>query len=355
MDDAATADAVLAWYDRHHRQLPWRVGPRERERGVRPDPYRVWLSEVMLQQTTVRAVEPYFRAFVERWPDVAALAAAGEDEVMRAWAGLGYYSRARNLKRCAERISVDHGGVFPSNEAALGGLPGIGPYTAAAIAAIAFDRPAAVVDGNIERVIARLERISMPPPRAKLRVRAAVARLIPAHRPGDFAQGLMDLGATVCTPKRPACACCPVSAACAMTDGGEAERFPARPAKAPRPVRRGAAFVAVAGDGAVWLRKRPPAGLLGGMAETPTNGWTARRDGAPGTAAAPCAGDWRPAGTVRHVFTHFELRLDVYRADFADRPALDGGWWAAGETLGREALPTVMRKALAAALGPGSV
>ncbi|WP_136660350.1 A/G-specific adenine glycosylase [Nitratireductor sp. XY-223] len=343
-------DALLQWYDRNHRTFPWRVSPADRKRGVTPRAYHVWLSEIMLQQTTVQAVRPYFLTFVERWPDVHSLAAADDDDVMKAWAGLGYYSRARNLKKCAERIVSDHSGRFPEDIAGLKALPGIGDYTAAAITAIAFNRHAAVVDGNIERVVARLFEVSEALPAAKAPIKDHMARLTPQHRPGDFAQAMMDLGATICTPKRPACGLCPLNLSCAVAGRDDAESFPVKPPKAERPVRRGATFVAVAGDGAVLLRKRPPAGLLGGMTEVPGSAWTARRDGELGPQAAPFAGNWKMAGTIRHVFTHFELRLDVYRADFTERPALDGGWWSEPERLSGEALPTVMKKAIAAAI-----
>ena len=316
------------------------------------DPYRVWLSEIMLQQTTVEAVKPYFRAFVERWPDVAALAAADSDDIMKAWAGLGYYSRARNLRQCAEIVSRDHGAKFPDTVDGLRGLPGIGGYTAAAIAAIAFGRPAAVVDGNVERVVSRIEAIETPLPAAKPLIHAIVERLLPASRPGDFAQAMMDLGATICTPRKPSCMICPLNDDCAAFRLGDPERFPEKTPKPERPQRVGAAFVAVSGDGAVLLRKREDSGLLGGMAEIPTTGWTARRDGATGTDAAPFPADWRFAGRIAHVFTHFALDLAVFRADVGDRPAPAGHWWSPAAAIHGEALPTVMKKAIEAAI-PG--
>ena len=354
MADSDITNRLLHWYDANHRTFPWRVSPADRARGVTPLPYHVWLSEIMLQQTTVQAVRPYFLAFVERWPDVHALAGADNEDVMKAWAGLGYYSRARNLKKCAEHVVSDHKGIFPDSVADLKALPGIGDYTAAAIAAIAFNRHAAVVDGNIERVVARLFEISTPLPAAKAPIKEHMDRLTPQDRPGDFAQAMMDLGAIICTPKRPACGLCPLSADCAVAGRNDAEAFPVKPAKAKRPVRRGAAFVAVASDGSILLRRRAESGLLGGMAEVPGSAWTARKDGELGVQAAPFDGDWKKAGTIRHVFTHFELRLDVYRADFADRPILDGGWWSAQEMLSGEALPTVMKKAIAAAIEAAS-
>ena len=348
---AGIAGRLLAWYDAHHRDLPWRVPPRDLARGVRPDPYRVWLSEVMLQQTTVEAVKAYFLAFVEKWPTVTALAAAAPDDVMKAWAGLGYYSRARNLKACADRVAAT-GGTFPDSEDGLRALPGIGAYTAAAIAAIAFDRPAAVVDGNVERVIARLHSISTPLPQAKAEIRARVEDLVPADRPGDFAQATMDLGATLCTPRRPRCMLCPVREDCSALANGDPELYPVRAAKPEKPLRRGAAFVAVRSDGAVLLRKRPDKGLLGGMSEVPTTGWTARADGATDAAAAPFAADWQRAGSIGHVFTHFSLDLAVFRAA-TDRPAPAGHFWSGAEGISAEALPTVMKKAIEAAI-PGA-
>ncbi|MCR4269448.1 A/G-specific adenine glycosylase, partial [Nitratireductor sp. ZSWI3] len=246
---------LLAWYDRHHRHLPWRTPPAETLHGVLADPYRVWLSEIMLQQTTVGAVKRYYEAFLAAWPTVHALAAADTEDVMRAWAGLGYYSRARNLKKCAETVANDHGGRFPDSEAALKALPGVGDYTAAAIAAIAFNLPAAVVDGNVERVVTRRLAIETPLPEAKPLVRDFVAAALPADRPGDFAQAMMDLGATICTPRRPACVLCPVATGCLARQEGTAETFPRKAPKADKPLRRGAAFVAVRGDGAVLLRK----------------------------------------------------------------------------------------------------
>ncbi|WP_230978749.1 A/G-specific adenine glycosylase [Ollibium composti] len=349
--DADVAGRLLAWYDAHHRDLPWRVPPHELARGMRPDPYRVWLSEVMLQQTTVEAVKSYFRSFVRKWPTVTALASASSDDIMKAWAGLGYYSRARNLKACADQVAVK-GGTFPDTEESLRALPGIGAYTAAAIAAIAFDRPAAVVDGNVERVVTRLFSIATPLPQAKMEVRAIVEGLVPDKRPGDFAQATMDLGATICTPRRPRCMLCPLRENCSAQANGDPEFYPVRLAKPEKPLRRGAAFVAVRSDGAVLLRKRPEKGLLGGMSEVPTTGWTARVDGATGVSAAPFAADWRRAGTIGQVFTHFSLELEVFRTE-TNAPAPAGHFWSgAGGILG-EALPTIMKKAIEAAI-PGA-
>jgi len=346
------ADKLLDWYDRHARRLPWRVGPEDRRLGVVPDPYRVWLSEVMLQQTTVAAVKDYFEKFTRLWPSVEALAEAPEEDVMKAWAGLGYYSRARNLKKCAETVAADHGGRFPETEAELQKLPGIGPYTAAAIATIAFDSHAAVVDGNVERVLTRLFRIETPLPEAKPGIKSRMAELTPEARPGDFAQAVMDLGATICTPKRPACALCPWRETCAVQSSVLAETLPRKAPKKEKPTRYGAAFVAVdAASGAVLLRRRPPKGLLGGMTEVPGTDWSEGFADETALDQAPFPGDWRRTpGEVKHTFTHFHLRLAVYRADLTGDPAPDGSWWSEPHVLADEALPTVMRKVVAAAL-----
>ncbi len=352
MDDRIASD-LLAWYDTNHRELPWRMPPRDLAKGMKPDPYRVWLSEIMLQQTTVEAVKPYFHAFLEKWPDVGSLAAAEAEDVMKAWAGLGYYSRARNLKACAETVAAQHGNRFPDSEAGLRELPGIGPYTAAAIASIAFNRPAAVVDGNVERVVTRLFSIATPLPEAKPEIRAHVERMLAASRPGDFAQAMMDLGATVCTPRRPRCMLCPLREDCSAIANGDPEFYPVKPPRAEKPARRGAAFVAVAPDGSVLLRKRPGKGLLGGMTEVPTTGWTARVDGATGVEAAPFPATWRRSGSITHVFTHFALELDVFRADLPSQTALDDHFWSAAAALNGEALPTVMKKVIEAAI-PGA-
>ncbi|MYZ48577.1 A/G-specific adenine glycosylase [Propylenella binzhouense] len=341
-----TADALLAWYDRHARPLPWRVGPAARRRGERPDPYRVWLSEIMLQQTTVAAVAPYFHSFLQRWPDVTSLAAAADDAVMAAWAGLGYYSRARNLIAAARKVAER--GAFPSSAAELAELPGIGGYTSAAIAAIAFAEPVPVVDGNVERVMSRIHAVARPLPAAKAEIRDRLAPLVPADRPGEFAEALMDLGATICTPKRPACALCPWQDGCAAFAAGLQESFPVKAPKPARPVRHGLAYVAVRSDGAVLLRRRPPKGLLGGMAEVPGSAWGAE----PASAfEPPLPGSWeRVDRSVTHVFTHFELRLTVLRGDCSARAAAPPAcWWSPPDALGHEALPSVMRKAISAA------
>ncbi|MFG1479228.1 A/G-specific adenine glycosylase [Xanthobacter sp. V4C-4] len=334
--------ALLAWYDTHRRRLPWRA-----ERGSRADPYHVFLSEIMLQQTTVKAVGPYFGAFLARWPAVTDLAAAPLDEVLSAWAGLGYYARARNLHACARAVVERHGGRFPADEAALIDLPGIGPYTAAAIAAIAFDLPASPVDGNIERVVSRLHAVEEALPKAKPRIKALAAALVPADRPGDHAQAMMDLGATICTPKSPACALCPFHAPCRARAEGTMARFPVKARKAEKPERAGVAFLAVRADGAVLLRTRPEKGLLARMTEVPSTPW-----GPPPARPqehAPLAARWRPLpGAVAHVFTHFALTLSVQRADLpASTPAPDGHRWVLPEAFDREALPSVMRKVLA--------
>jgi len=347
---SSIADKLLAWYDRHARELPWRVGPAEIARGKRPDPYRVWLSEIMLQQTTVAAVKDYFAKFTAKWPDVAALAAASEDDILKAWAGLGYYSRARNLKKCADAVVAKHGGQFPETAAGLRDLPGIGDYTSAAIAAIAFNEPAAVVDGNVERVIARLHAIETPLPEAKKNIRRLKQALTPAGRPGDFAQAMMDLGATLCTPRRPACLHCPLRDGCRALEEGDPERFPVKPPKKPKPVRRGAAYVLTDCDGAILLEKRGDSGLLAGMTQVPTTGWTARQDGTTNTSEAPLDDvAWVHCGDIGHVFTHFELRLSVFRAE-GEMAASPHQWWSAPETIAGEALPTVMKKVLALAL-----
>lgn len=341
---------LLAWYDRHRRELPWRVTPDMRAAGVVNDPYHVWLSEVMLQQTTVAAVKAYFEKFVRLWPRVEDLAAADTEDVMKAWAGLGYYARARNLKKCAEAVADAHRGRFPETSDALRALPGIGDYTSAAIAAIAFDEPVPVMDGNVERVISRIFRVEEALPGAKPTLRRYLATLTPDKRPGDFAQAMMDLGATLCTPKRPACALCPWRGHCRALHEVDPELYPFKAGKKAKPVRLGAAYVAVDADQHVLLRKRPPSGLLGGMSEVPTTDWTSNRDGGTGIDHAPFDADWQPRGTVSHVFTHFELRLSIYRADLAGRPPGDNGFWIPVTNLDGEALPTVMKKAISAAI-----
>jgi A/G-specific adenine glycosylase len=346
MPVAELPDRLLAWYDRHARTLPWRA-----HRGERADPYRVWLSEIMLQQTTVVAVGPYFRDFLTRWPTIHDLAAAHLDAVLHAWQGLGYYARARNLHKCARVVSAEHGGRFPETEAELLRLPGVGAYTAAAIAAIAFGRKATVMDGNVERVIARLFAITDPLPGAKPMLRDLAASLTPDERPGDYAQAIMDLGATICLPRKPKCLLCPWAEHCRARHAGIAESLPARRPRAERPKRHGIVFWTLRQDGAVLLRRRPDNGLLGGMIEVPSTEWRAEPwaldEAIP---AAPIAADWRPLdGIVRHGFTHFELELSLvvgYARNGVARDAL----WCPVDRLSDHALPTLMRKVVRHAL-----
>ncbi|MFN3889111.1 MAG: A/G-specific adenine glycosylase [Beijerinckiaceae bacterium] len=343
------APLLLDWYDRSRRRLPWRAEP-----GERADPYAVWLSEIMLQQTTVQAVKPYYQRFLALWPTVDALAAAPVEDVMKEWAGLGYYSRARNLHACAKAVAADRAGVFPDDEAGLRALPGIGPYTAAAVAAIAFGKRAVVVDGNVERVVARLFSIKEAMPAAKPAIRARADEITPGERAGDFAQAMMDLGATICTPKKPACAICPLMELCSARANGDAERFPVRAAKAQRPRRYGAVFYARREDGCVLVRTRPPKGLLGGMSEFPGSPWSVDFDMKSARGHAPMPARWRRlAGSVEHVFTHFALSLAVFRADLSpDAGAPDGCRWRHEDRLEREeALPSVMAKVAAHARG----
>ena len=342
--DASMPGRLLAWYDRHRRVLPWRARP-----GARIDPYRVWLSEIMLQQTTVVTVGPYFQTFVARWPDVRALAAASLDEVLTAWAGLGYYARARNLHKCAQVVTREHDGRFPDTEAELLKLPGIGGYTAAAIAAIAFDRRAVVMDGNVERVVSRLHRVAAPLPAAKPALKALTDALTPQDRAGDFAQAMMDLGATICTPAKPRCALCPWRPDCAAFAAGDAEDYPRKTPKAARPILHAVAYWMTTADGAVLLRRRPEEGLLGGMMEIPTNTWRAE-PWSPEEAigVAPLKARWRGLpGQVRHVFTHIDLRLSLLAAARVTPPP--GMVAAPMDKLGDYALPSVMRKIVNAA------
>lgn len=332
---------LLAWYDAHVRSLPWRATAG----AARTEPYRVWLSEVMLQQTTVPHATPYFHAFTMRWPRVEDLAAAEDAEVMAAWAGLGYYARARNLLACARAVAGRHGGVFPDTEAGLLALPGVGAYTAAAVAAIAFDRAANVVDGNVERVMARLFAVDAPVPAARPELRRLAGLFVTDERPGDWAQALMDLGATVCRPKSPDCAICPVSDQCRGLATGEPTRFPVKAKKADRPRRRGRAYVLFDRDGRVAVQTRPGKGLLGGMLGLPTSDWTAEEP----SGQPPVRADWRTAGAVEHVFTHFSLTLTVLVAQVQ---SADDAWrWMAPEAA-RAALPTVFAKALDRAAAP---
>lgn len=330
------SDRLLAWYDRHARALPWRSPP-----GMPPpDPYAVWLSEVMLQQTTVAAVTPYFARFLDQWPTVKALAGTDDADVMSAWAGLGYYSRARNLLACARAVVRDHGGRFPSTAAELRRLPGIGDYTAAAIAAIAFGEPATVVDGNVERVVARLFAIDTPLPAAKPAIRNRAAELTPAHRPGDYAQAMMDLGATICTPRRPACGICPLREDCAAFAQGKQQDLPVKLPKQAKPHRRGYVFW-IEADDQVLLVTRPGTGLLGGMRALPATDWT----GAPSLADAPFSTSWSVIEEpVRHIFTHFSLDLHVAVAETVPTDMQEGIWWPISH-LSEAGLPTVFDKA----------
>jgi A/G-specific adenine glycosylase len=352
------ADALLSWYDNTSRDLPWRIQPTARTAN-QPDPYRIWLSEVMLQQTTVKTVIPYFQAFLRRWPSVEALAKASLDEVLAAWAGLGYYSRARNLHKCACASVAQYGGRFPATEAELLELPGIGPYTAAAVAAIAFGERTTPVDGNVERVVARLFDIATPLPAAKPELRDLAATLTPITRAGDFAQATMDLGATVCTPKRPSCMICPLSRWCKANAAGTAAMLPVRTAKGTKPLRRGVTFLALREDGHVLMRKRPDTGLLAGMLEVPGTEWSDEWLGAEtALRLAPVNADWWPVpGIVTHIFTHLRLELLVYRAVVPSDTGLtlwsnpERCRWVSRNDLKRAAVPSLFRKVLAHAMG----
>ncbi len=347
-DVAALQAALLNWYDAHARTLAWRVGPQAHAAGARADPYRVWLSEVMLQQTTVPHATPYFQAFTQRWPKVSDLAAADDAEVMAAWAGLGYYARARNLLACARAVAQAQGGVFPDTEAGLRALPGLGPYTAAAVAAIAFDRATVVVDGNVERVVSRLFAVHAPLPDARPELKRLATLIASTTRPGDWAQATMDLGATVCRPRQPLCARCPVASFCRGLAEGAPELLPRKRAKLERPRRYGVAYVAVR-DGQVALVRRPPRGLLGGMAGLPTSAWrSAPFSEREARDLAPADGAWVSVGEVEHVFTHFALTLTVLRAE-VDAPPPTGSW--SPQAQAGEGLPSVFRKALEAGLG----
>ncbi|MDH2348336.1 A/G-specific adenine glycosylase [Bradyrhizobium sp. SSUT77] len=350
--------ALLQWYDRHRRRLPWRAAP-----GEASDPYRVWLSEIMLQQTTVKAVGPYFEKFVARWPDVTALGRASQDDVLRMWAGLGYYSRARNLHACAVAVMREHGGAFPDTEAGLRALPGIGPYTAAAIAAIAFDRRTMPVDGNIERVVSRLFAVEEELPQAKPLIQQLAATLLAdsragdeKSRAGDSAQALMDLGSSICTPKKPACSLCPLNDDCTARAQHTQETFPRKAPKKTGTLRRGAAFVVTRGD-ELLVRSRPEKGLLGGMTEVPGSAWLAGQEDTIAKQQAPelkGLSRWqRKVGVVTHVFTHFPLELVVYTAKTEARTRAPAGMrWVPIATLADEALPNVMRKVIAHGLDP---
>jgi A/G-specific adenine glycosylase len=325
------SDKLLVWYDAHARALPWRMAS--------PNPYKTWLSEIMLQQTTVAAVKDYFLKFIGLWPTVHDLAAAQTEDVMKAWAGLGYYARARNLHACSKIVSGELGGVFPSSVVELAKLPGIGPYTSAAIAAIAFDIPAAAIDGNVDRVISRYYAIEDPLPQSKPRIRAEATALVPKKRSGDFAQALMDLGATICTPKSPACDICPWTDECSGRLRGLAETLPRKAKKEKLPTRYGHIFWIENSKGEVLLRTRAPKGLLGGMTEFPSSDWLRgkRQD-----FEAPFKSVWKKAGLVEHTFTHFHLELTVWRT--TSESAELNCHFVERDKLAGEALPSVMRK-----------
>ncbi|WP_417604129.1 A/G-specific adenine glycosylase [Primorskyibacter flagellatus] len=341
MRDPAPVQDLLDWYDRNARRMPWRISPADRRAGIRPDPYRIWLSEVMLQQTTVAAVKSYYEAFTSRWPTVTDLAAAEDAAVMAAWAGLGYYARARNLLKCARAVAEDHAGVFPDTREGLLSLPGIGPYTAAAVSAIAFDLPETVVDGNVERVMARLHDEHTPLPTAKPILTQMATALTPQDRPGDYAQAVMDLGATICTPRKPACGICPWRTACAAWEAGTAAELPKKLPKKRKPTRLGIAYLARRVDGAWLLERRPDKGLLGGMLGWPGSDWgeTPQED-------PPIRAEWREVpAEARHTFTHFHLRLTVKTALVPmDRAPLRGTFVESPDFRPTD-LPTVMRKA----------
>lgn len=350
---------LLKWYDKNHRHLPWRISPSALKHGARPDPYRVWLSEIMLQQTTVEAVKPYFIKFTKLWPNIFALANATQEDVLKAWAGLGYYSRARNLKACADALVASYGGTFPQKPEELKTLNGIGDYTAAAIAAIAFNQSVAVVDGNVARIITRLFAVEQMLTSAKSTIKQKAQSLTPKARPGDFAQAMMDLGATLCLPKNPRCLLCPIQVCCIANSRGEPDRFPIKPEKPKRPERTGAAFIILSNENRIYLEKRDESGLLGGMTQIPNYFGSAddRRDifsrgdkpievKGKLTTISQFSRDFRQCGTVSHVFTHFRLQLDVYICENVQEKNIGNGWWCAVGDLAKEALPTVMKKAI---------
>ncbi|MDP2494772.1 A/G-specific adenine glycosylase [Shimia thalassica] len=343
MRDQPSSEVLLEWYDHHARKMPWRVGPKDRANGVIPDPYRIWLSEIMLQQTTVAAVKDYFERFTKRWPTVRDLADAQDEDVMAEWAGLGYYARARNLLKCARVVSNEKGGVFPDTVNALLELPGVGPYTAGAVSAIAFDKSSVVVDGNVERVMARLYDVHTPLPAAKPELTALAESLTPLERPGDYAQAVMDLGATICTPRNPACGICPWRPACQARLAGTAVDLPKKTPKKPKPIRFGVVYITRRVDGALLLERRPDKGLLGGMLGWPGSEWVENE--AP-KHQAPIRAEWKTLnGEARHTFTHFHLRLTVKTALVPMEREPVVGHFLPLEDFSPTDIPTVMRKA----------
>ncbi len=348
MREHAPSERLLLWYDKHARVLPWRIGPSESKQGIRQDPYRVWLSEVMLQQTTVAAVKEYYLRFTSLWPTVADLAAARDEQVMAEWAGLGYYARARNLLKCARVVVSEHGGQFPTTRDQLIKLPGIGPYTASAIAAIAFDRPETVVDGNVERVMARLHDVHTPLPSAKRELTELAKVATPESRSGDYAQAVMDLGATICTPRNPQCNVCPLSECCKAWSVGTASELPKKTLKKPKPTRFGVAYVAQRDDGAYLLEQRPDKGLLGGMLGWPGSDWAEQLP----EHEVPTPADWEANPSIaKHTFTHFHLELTVMTASIPTGQNPQKGFFVLSDDFDRSALPTVMRKAFDVAQG----
>lgn len=343
---------LLNWYDINARQMPWRIMPADSKKGIFQDPYFTWLSEVMLQQTQVATVKEYFLKFITNWPTVNDLTNADEEDVLKAWAGLGYYSRARNLKKCADIIVADYDGLFPQTVDELLKLPGIGDYTASAISSIAFGKAVPVVDGNVERVIARVKRIKTPILEAKPQIRKITNGLLDKKRGGDFAQAMMDLGATICMPKKPDCSLCPVEKNCQAYSNGDMETYPVKLPKKVKPTRKGAAFVIVNLEGAIYLQKRKDKGLLAGMSEVPTSEWNSNEDGALGIKAAPFErienNEWQVCKPIKHTFTHFHLELEVWT--IRSNNLTGNGWWSAPDEIGNEALPTVFTKVIHSAL-----
>lgn len=345
MRDLPDSADLLEWYDRHARAMPWRVGPADRATGIMPDPYRVWMSEIMLQQTTVAAVKDYFLRFTTRWPTVRDLADAADEDIMAEWAGLGYYARARNLLKCARVVAYELQGQFPSDYDDLLKLPGVGPYTAGAVSSIAFDRPSTVVDGNVERVMARLFDVHTPLPAAKPELTELATTLTPQNRPGDYAQAVMDLGATICSPRNPACGICPWRKPCKAREMGTAAELPKKTPKKPKPIRHGVVYIAKRVDGAYLLERRPDSGLLGGMLGWPGSDWT---EGAAPEHAAPIRAEWKTLnGEARHTFTHFHLRLTVKTALVPMDRNVKEGFFVEADEFDVSDLPTAMRKAYA--------